>query len=317
MFSFNLKGKKRLGAREPDSRAALLKEINADIPKGLDWTAGALNYVAAEIAKHGREAYTRYLLSKPLAPVPTSNKKTGGAPLIENCAYLTNFVNAAALLDLPGRSRILDVACGSGWVAQFFSRMNYESYGFDISPDMVDLSRRRFKDDRLLHDLDDETICDRLFVLDIEREPLPHKLLGTFDAIILESCLHHFVDPISALENLVSGLANDGLVVLIEGENRSGAIKKEYLNVMREFATLERPYTRNQLESILKIAGLPEREFLGRLNGWFSPRDPRVANLPEMVCGDANAINFTVAAKNSAALERIFSFRRTLQESAD
>lgn len=297
-----------------DPRAALLKDINADIPKDIDWTAGALNYVAAEIAKHGKAAYTRYLLSKPLAPVPpadSSSKKTGGATLIENCAYLTNFVNAAALLDLPGRSRILDVACGSGWVAQLFARMNYEAYGFDISRDMVDLARRRFDDDPLLHDLSEETKRDRLFVLDIEREPLPQKLRRTFDAIILESCLHHFVDPISALEHLVVGLADDGLVVLIEGENRSGPIKKEYLNVMREFATLERPYTRNQLEGILDAVGLLEREFLGRLNGWFSPRDPRVAELPEMVTGDASAINFTIAAKSPGALERIFSFRRS------
>ncbi|MBV8459093.1 MAG: hypothetical protein JO122_21065, partial [Acetobacteraceae bacterium] len=52
------------------NRDSLLKEINADLPPGLDWRAGALNYVSAEIAKHGREAYTRFLLGKPLAPIP-------------------------------------------------------------------------------------------------------------------------------------------------------------------------------------------------------------------------------------------------------
>ncbi len=299
-----------------DTKAALLQEVNADIPKDLDWRAGALNYVAAEIARRGKDWYTRYLLSKPLAPIPGGGSdatKTGGAALIEDCAYLANFINAAALLDLPGDSRILDVACGSGWVAQFFTRMNYQAYGFDISPDMVELARRRLSDDSLLCDLSDETKKERLFVLDIEREPLPIRLHGTFDAIVLESCLHHFVDPISALAHLTYGLADDGVMVVIEGENRSGPIKREYLDVMKEFATLERPYTRSQLERILDCVGLPAREFVGRLNGWFSPRDPRVANLAEMLRGDADAINFVVAAMERAPLDRIFSFRKSIQ----
>lgn len=314
---FNFKRGAKPGAERPapDTKSALLREINAEIPQGVDWTAGALSYVAAEIAKHGKESYTRYLLSKPLAPIPSVGAGaalTGGAALIENCAYLTNFINAVALLDLPGHSRVLDVACGSGWVAQFFARMNYEAYGFDISPDMVDLAIRRFNDDPLLRELGDEVKRERLFVLDIEREALPRHLKGKLDAIVLESCLHHFVDPISALTNLTEGLADDGIVVVIEGENRVGPIKNEYLSVMREFATLERPYSRDQLERMLDFAGLNEREYVGRLNGWFSPRDPRVAQLTEIVKGDAAAINFVVAARKVEPLDRIFKFRQSL-----
>jgi SAM-dependent methyltransferase len=295
----------------------LLQELNADIPKDLDWTAGAVRYVAAESAKHGAKGYTRYMLSKPLAPIPVSGSeatKTGGAALIENCAYLTNFINAAALLDLPGRSHILDVACGSGWVAQFFTRMNYIAYGLDVSPDMIELARRRFGDDTLLDNITEEIRNERLFVLDVERAPLPEKLHGMFDAIVLESCLHHFIDPISTLEHLTQGLAEDGVVVIIEGENRSGSIKKEYLDVMKEFATLERPYTRSQLERVLDSVGLPAREFVGRLNGWLSPRDPRAANLTEMLRGDADAINFVIAAKKPSPLDRLFAFRQSIQE---
>jgi SAM-dependent methyltransferase len=318
MFSLNFKrgAKSDPQMRARDAKASLLQELNADIPKDLDWTAGAISYVAAESAKHGEEGYTRYMLSKPLAPIPAAGPeaaKTGGAALIENCAYLTNFINAAALLDLPGRSHILDVACGSGWVAQFFTRMNYVAYGLDVSPDMIELARRRFGDDPLLDNLSEEIRNERLFVLDVERAPLPERLHGMFDAIILESCLHHFIDPISALEHLTRGLTEDGVVVVIEGENRSGPIKQEYLDVMKEFATLERPYTRNQLERILDCVGLPAREFLGRLNGWFSPRDPRVANLTEMLRGDADAINFVVAAKKTSPLDRIFSFRKSIE----
>lgn len=309
MFNFS-RVKNALSRSKPaDAKRSLLEEINAEVPRGVDWAKGAQDYVAAEIGKHGRDWYTRYLLSKPLAAVPASTSgKTGGATLIENCAYLANFINAAAVLDLPGGSRILDCACGSGWVAQFFTRMNYEAYGFDISRDMIDLAQRRFSEDTLLRDTSNEA-KSRFFVLDIEREPLPHGLHGTFDAIILESCLHHFEDPVSALEHLTDGLTTDGVVVIIEGENRSGAIRQEYLDVMTEFCTLERPFSRHHLESMLDLVGLPEREFLGRINGWFSPRDPKVASLPEMLRGDAEAINFVIAARISNPLDRIFSFR--------
>src|SRR4051794_13350449 len=194
-------------------RERLLAEINADLPPNLDWRAGALSYVEAEITKHGREAYTRYLLCKPLSPIPAD--PAGYRPALqENLGYLSNFLNAFALLDLPGGSRVLDVACGSGWFAQYFARMNYDAFGFDISAGMVDLARQRFQKDPQLTDLAPD-LTTRLFRLDIEGERLPERLRGTFDAVVLESCMHHFVDPISALTHLTEGLKEDGLMLVI------------------------------------------------------------------------------------------------------
>lgn len=298
------------------ARKNLLGRINAEIPQGLNWRQGALDYVSAEMAKHSPEFITQYLLSKPFAPVPPPKPeapRSGGPALVENCAYMANFLNMVALTDLPGGSRVLDVACGSGWVTQFFSRMGYPAYGFDISEEMVELARRRLSEDVLLADLR-PTLGERLFALDIESEPLPAALQGSFDAIVLESCLHHFVDPISALENLAAGLAEDGLMVIIEGENRTGPLRPEYISVMREFSTLERPYARSELEEMLDLVGLTQREFVGRVNGWFSPRDPRVAALPEIVQGDALGINFAIASRSEAALQRIMPFRAHLPE---
>ncbi|WP_343896166.1 methyltransferase domain-containing protein, partial [Craurococcus roseus] len=145
----------------------------------------------------------------------------------------------------------------------------------------------------------------RFFVLDAEREELPAALRGTFDAIVMESCVHHFLDPVSALAHIAAGLKEDGIAVVIEGENRRGPIRPEYLAVMREFDTLERPYTRPQMERMLVLAGLPAFRFLGRVNGWFAPDDPRVPLLPEMVRDDARARNLAVCARTPAALARV------------
>jgi SAM-dependent methyltransferase len=228
---------------------------------------------------------------------------------VEDVEYLLNFVNMVALLDLPGRARVLDVACGSGWVAHFLARMNYDAHGFDICPDMVELTRRRFREDPLLS-ASAEDAAARFFVFDPEREPLPEALRGLFDAVVMESCVHHFLDPVAALSRIASALKEDGIAVVIEGENRQGPIRAEYLAVMREFHTLERPYTRSQMERLLVLAGLPAFRFLGRANGWFCPDDPRVAQLPELVRGDAAGRNLAVCARTPAALARVFPHLR-------
>jgi hypothetical protein len=53
----------------PEHRA-LLREMNADIPPGVDWTGGAQRYVAAEVIKHGLAPITNCLLTKPFGVVP-------------------------------------------------------------------------------------------------------------------------------------------------------------------------------------------------------------------------------------------------------
>ena len=288
-------------AAAPLAAPELLAEINAEVPPGVDWRAGALRYVANTFEKQGKEAVTRYLLAKPLAPVAPGGPG-GGPALVEDVEYLLNFVNMVALLDLPGRARVLDVACGSGWVSHFLARMNYDAHGFDICPDMIELTERRFREDPLLGPAAAE---GRFFVLDAEREELPAPLRGTFDAVVMESCVHHFLDPVSALTHIAAGLKEDGIAVVIEGENRQGPIRPEYLAVMREYDTLERPYTRAQMERMLTLAGLPAFRFLGRVNGWFAPDDPRVPLLPEMARGDAGGRNLAVCARTPAALARV------------
>src|SRR5208282_2932080 len=90
--------------------------------------------------------------------------------------------------------------------------------------------------------------------------------------------------PISALTHLATALNEGGVIVLIEGENRLGPIKEQYLAVMREFATLERPYARSELERVLVMAGLPCVEFV-------------------------EAMNLAICAKSEHALARLFAHR--------
>lgn len=283
-------------------RADLLRRINADLQPQMDWRAGALTYVRAERAKWGADVYDGYMLAKPMAPV-SADAGVFEAQIAENAAYLYNFVNALVLLRLPGGSAVLDVACGSAWLAQAFARMNYDACGFDVSSDMIALARRRFREDPLLAPLVGE-LDQRLIVLDIEQQALPAAWIGKFDAILLESCLHHFLNPVRALTHLAAGLSPKGLLLILEGENRRGPLKPQYQAVMREFATLERPLSRCELEAALDFAGLRYRRFLGRVNGFVAPDDPRLSALPTVVRADADALNYVLCAASEDALRR-------------
>jgi SAM-dependent methyltransferase len=284
----------------------LVALMNRDIPPGVDWKAGAERYVASCFEKMGREEIERYSANKPFRLVGREDP----APAIVECVhYLHNFANALHLLKPRLGSRVLDVACGGGWVSHYLSKLGYWTFGIDISVDFIDLARQRLAADSSLK-LTESDAVSRFQVLDIETTRLPEHLRGTFDIIWLESCLHHFFDPVKALEHLTEGLSPDGVIVLIEFENRVAGIKDEYMQVMREFDTLERPYSRWELENALDLVGLTEREFVGSINGWYSPNDPLTAHLGQATIEAAGQMNLAICSRSARKLDAIFPHRQ-------
>ena len=291
------------------TKADLLAEMNRDMPACVDWKAGARAYVASCFEKYGREPIERYSMNKPFSLMGEGADPR--AIIAESVGYLRNLTNALAFLQLRGGSRILDVGCGGGWVSHSLSKMGYRTFGIDIAEEFITLARRRLATDPWLG-LTEEEAEARFAVHDIEAAPLPAQFNNSFDAIWLESCLHHLVDPISALTHLATALNDGGVIVLIEGENRLGPIKEQYLAVMREFATLERPYARSELERALVMAGLPYYEFVGTIDGWFSPRDSVAQNADQLLSSSAGMMNLTVCGKSDRALARLFPHRRAI-----
>jgi hypothetical protein len=139
---------------------------------------------------------------------------------------------------------------------------------------------------------------------DIETEPLAET--DEFDAIILESCLHHLFDPIQALAHLRQAAKPEGLMAIIEGENRKAGIKPDYLQIMLEMNTLERPFSRRELTDMLVMTGWNAHEFLGAVNGWFSPQSPEGRFFNERLRCSAEGLNLVVCAQNPNALLRIY-----------
>ena len=284
--------------------------MNRDLPKGVDWKKGAKTYVASCFEKMGRENVEFYSMKKPLGVVGEYDQ---GPAINEIVHYMNAFTNAISLLRPSHGARILDVACGGGWVSHYLSIMGYQTYGIDISEDFIELAKKRLYSDSYLGVTPSEA-DERFAVLDIEVERIPEELRGTFDFIWVESCLHHFVDPIAALEHLAEALKPGGVLILIEFENRVDGIKPEYMQVMHEFDTLERPYAREELTAALRMAGFCEQQFLGTINGWFRPEDPTTALQGQWAIQGANSMNLALCALQPGRLDQYFPGRSQEEE---
>ena len=96
--------------------------------------------------------------------------------------------------------RVLDVGCGPGTNARHFAHADY--LGVDMNPDYIAYARRRFG--------------DRFAVEDVTRMGTPAG--GAFDAILVNSLLHHIDDANSRriLAHLAKLLTDDGHVHILD-----------------------------------------------------------------------------------------------------
>lgn len=216
---------------------------------GIDYKRGAIDY-ADKLAPSDRH----HLLTKPFYNLAHrhSEKYEGEGPDADTHRHFCDFANMAVALSLPPGARILDVGCGSGWLCEYFARFGYDVTGIDISPALIDLARERLQ--RVPYRVDDDTnLRYQFFVHDIEIAPLPE----TFAAVICYDALHHFEDEHSVFVNLNSMLDYGGLLFVLEGEwPRAGSATEEELRgVMRQYQTLESPFSRDYLLSLLREHG--------------------------------------------------------------
>jgi SAM-dependent methyltransferase/glycosyltransferase involved in cell wall biosynthesis len=218
--------------------------------EGIDYKRAALTY------PHKLDADQRhYLLTKPFYNLARRPRKYLGDGMdVETYRHFCDFANITRTLGLPSGSRILDVGCGSGWLSEYLARLGYDVTGIDISPDLIEMARERLR--RVPFAVDHETpLRYRFQTHDIETGPLPGE---TFDAVICYDTLHHFEDEHATMRHLAKMLGNGGFLFILEGDRpgEGSAGERELLDTMREYGTLESPFSRDYLDSLLKKNGL-------------------------------------------------------------
>ena len=239
------------------------------LPKieGIDYKRAALDYPRRLDAER-----SYYLRTKPfynLANKP--DKHLGDGMDAETHRHFTDFANMASALALPAGARILDVGCGSGWLGEYFARLGYDVTGIDISEELIAMARERLA--RVPYDVDHETqLRCRFLTHDIETGALDEK----FDAVICYDSLHHFEDERSVFQNLSAMLDVGGLLFILEGHKPSAgsATEDELQGVMRQYGTLESPFSTDYLRELISenclvvsgdyvsVNGLFERELI-------------------------------------------------------
>jgi SAM-dependent methyltransferase len=110
----------------------------------------------------------------------------------------------APILDLPGGSLVLDVACGTGIDVVRLAEAGYRVIGMDLSPGMVAIAQRKV---RALG------LSERAFVCVANARRLPLRD-ARFDAALICAALHHMQDPAGVLSELARVTRPDGAVAI-------------------------------------------------------------------------------------------------------
>jgi 2-polyprenyl-3-methyl-5-hydroxy-6-metoxy-1,4-benzoquinol methylase/glycosyltransferase involved in cell wall biosynthesis len=244
----------------------LTKETNSTgrVPKleGIDYKRAAIDY----LSKLSPERH-HHLRTKPFYNLANKPSKYKGDGMDEDMhRHFCDFANMAVTLALPAGAKILDVGCGSGWLSEYFARLGYQVKGADISPALIEMSRQRVA--RVPYGVDHETPLHCEFAIhDIELAALDEK----FDLVICYDSLHHFQDERAVMRNVAAMLEVGGLLFILEGQkpDDDSRTADELRSVMREFGTLESPFSTDYLRALVSEYGFAVVGDYVSVNGLF------------------------------------------------
>lgn len=243
----------------------LLDDINSRLPKHIDWKAGAREYLSRIINAEGGHN-RRFELVKPFL---------GGPDYSSFYTDMYSFTNIVEKLNLGMNSRILDVGCGGGWVTQFLARLGHHLTGIDISEELLEIARERMAFD-MYPPYENEPFHVDFACLDVEEEA--PETDEQFDCVLFMSVLHHFFNPIRAIRNATAHLADNGLLAIVEAAapESDSVHDRQNRDIMEKYHTIERPLSRDQMQSVLEMCGFPHYHFYQPVNGLFRPTQAAV-----------------------------------------
>ncbi|MGA8194897.1 MAG: methyltransferase domain-containing protein [Acetobacteraceae bacterium] len=169
----------------------------------------------------------------------------------------------AAATPGPGDT-VLDVACGGGIIVCAFAPEVKHATGIDMTPAMLDRARQLAAEKGLANVSWDQGDVGSLPYAD-----------GAFDIVVTRFSMHHFLDPIGMLREMVRVCAPGGRVVVVDmyaSENPAKATEWNRLEKLRD-PSHARCLTLTELKALFGSVGLPAPEA-----GFYELRD-EVRNL--------------------------------------
>ena len=178
--------------------------------------------------------------------------------------FFYSFASMMEIMALSPGIKILDVACGPGWLSEFLARSGYDVTGIDISPDMIEIARERIQAVKF-GPYEGEPLGVQFLVGDTETAELGSEV---YHAAIFFDSLHHFPNPRAALENVFRALKAGGKLYIQEGVKPApgSELEKQLIEEMRRFGTLEKPFAQLELFDLLRRVGFVDLQAYEALN---------------------------------------------------
>lgn len=168
------------------------------------------------------------------------------ANTITDANALRMIVEAAA--PKPGDT-VLDVACGGGIVVCAFAPQVKHATGIDMTPAMLDRARQLATEKGVQNVTWERGDVGRLPYAD-----------GTFDIVVTRFSMHHFLDPLGVLREMVRVCAPDGRVVVVDmyaSDDPAKAAEWNRAEKLRDPSHV-RCLTLPELKGLFRTVGLPE-----------------------------------------------------------
>ena len=144
---------------------------------------------------------------------------------------------------------VLDVACGGGIVVCAFAPEVKHATGIDMTPAMLDRARALAAERGITNVSWDRGDVGSLPYAD-----------GTFDIVVTRFSMHHFLDPIAVLREMVRVCKPGGRVVVVDmyaSEDPAKAAEWNHLEKLRDPSHV-RCLTLTELKGLFGRVGLPE-----------------------------------------------------------
>lgn len=127
------------------------------------------------------------------------------ADLVKNDEIINRILDNAGLSGKQHEDKnILDVACGTGVMIDYYKERGYTDItGIDISDKMIEIAREKYPDVNF--------ICS-----DVEKESFDRK----FDYIVVYNAFPHFPSGVDLIEKLTGLLKEDGVLTVAHGMSK-------------------------------------------------------------------------------------------------
>mgnify|MGYP003574934883 CR=1 FL=1 len=182
------------------------------------------------------------------------------------CGYIRHFaLLAESLLKIrvAPPAKVLEFACGGGWMSDFLAQMRYEVVGTTINPiDIEEAQRRAASYDIRKLDNKPQFICAPMEEV---HDATAH--LGPFEAVIVYEALHHAFDWRKACEQAYKCLKPGGWFLLCNEPNLLHTLISYRYSQMSK--SPEIGFKKGEVFRHLKSCGFGKRVVLANRFGYF------------------------------------------------